>query len=398
MVTYNHEKYIKDAILSIYNQDYKDNFNFIISDDCSSDTTKEIIKKLIPKCPHNIDLNCFYQSKNLGSVANFNFLLSKVKSGYIVIADGDDISSSNRLSYAKEHLLTTPVDLLISNALIIDSQNQSNNILKYHPNFKFNHKNCSFKDMYTPLTPIFGASYIFNCNLVTQYGLIDEDFVTYNNVDQNFFWRAFLENGISYTGEVLLKYRVHTQSKSLLNSVKSVNYTPGYLEFLNKIKTINEISNLIYMIHIIKNNLQKAEAFSLVQDKIKTKILNLYEIIKQEKIHEKALFRYYTYNTILFQGKYYKLEINELRKIHSINYIKVTYKIIFNKNISHDFLCYLKDLFDRKKINKKDILIICLLKSNKILNNPIQTKNLLYNTLACIFKIKFYKINLKGLE
>ena len=42
--TYNGEKYVKEQIESILNQDYQ-NINLIISDDCSKENTSKIIKE-----------------------------------------------------------------------------------------------------------------------------------------------------------------------------------------------------------------------------------------------------------------------------------------------------------------------------------------------------------------
>ena len=44
MATYNGEKYLKEQIDSILNQTYT-NFRLIISDDCSKDSTRQIIKE-----------------------------------------------------------------------------------------------------------------------------------------------------------------------------------------------------------------------------------------------------------------------------------------------------------------------------------------------------------------
>jgi len=46
MLTYNHEKYISEAIESILNQSFKD-FELIVLDDGSTDNTGNIIKKYL---------------------------------------------------------------------------------------------------------------------------------------------------------------------------------------------------------------------------------------------------------------------------------------------------------------------------------------------------------------
>ena len=59
MATYNGEKYLKEQIDSILNQTYK-NIQIIISDDCSTDSTREILKQY----EQNEKIKIYYQEKN----------------------------------------------------------------------------------------------------------------------------------------------------------------------------------------------------------------------------------------------------------------------------------------------------------------------------------------------
>ena len=59
MATYNGENYLKEQIDSILNQTYK-NIQLIISDDCSKDGTREILKKY----EQNDKIKIFYQQEN----------------------------------------------------------------------------------------------------------------------------------------------------------------------------------------------------------------------------------------------------------------------------------------------------------------------------------------------
>ena len=43
MISYNHEKYIREALLSVLMQQTNFSFEIILSDDCSIDQTDEII-------------------------------------------------------------------------------------------------------------------------------------------------------------------------------------------------------------------------------------------------------------------------------------------------------------------------------------------------------------------
>ena len=77
IATYNGERFIKEQIDSILNQTYQ-NIQLIISDDGSTDKTREILKQY----EQNEKIKIFYQEKNLGYIKNFEFLLKKVESNY----------------------------------------------------------------------------------------------------------------------------------------------------------------------------------------------------------------------------------------------------------------------------------------------------------------------------
>ena len=87
LATYNGEKYLKEQIDSILNQTYK-NIRLIISDDCSKDKTREILKQYEEK---ESRIKVFYQEKNLGYIKNFEFLLKQVENEYYMLSDQDDV-------------------------------------------------------------------------------------------------------------------------------------------------------------------------------------------------------------------------------------------------------------------------------------------------------------------
>ncbi len=93
MPVYNTEEYLAEAIESILNQTFKD-FEFIIVDDNSTDTSWQIIKKYA-----NED-NRIIAVKNRGEKgqgAARNVGLEMMKGKYYLIMDSDDISLPNRL-------------------------------------------------------------------------------------------------------------------------------------------------------------------------------------------------------------------------------------------------------------------------------------------------------------
>ena len=86
MATYNGEKYLREQIDSILNQTFKD-FNLIICDDCSKDSTWQILEEYQKK---DSRIKIIKNEKNLGYNKNFEKLLSFVKSDYFMLSDQDD--------------------------------------------------------------------------------------------------------------------------------------------------------------------------------------------------------------------------------------------------------------------------------------------------------------------
>ena len=86
MRSYNHEKYISEAIDSVLNQSFKD-LELIIIDDFSKDNSKTIIKSYESKDKR---IKAFFHDKNMGMASTMNDLFSKASGKYIAYIDSDD--------------------------------------------------------------------------------------------------------------------------------------------------------------------------------------------------------------------------------------------------------------------------------------------------------------------
>ncbi|HSW37368.1 MAG TPA: glycosyltransferase [Candidatus Saccharimonadales bacterium] len=87
-ITYNHEKYIREALDSFVAQKTNFDFEVIVADDCSTDKTPEIIKEYEKAYP-NI-FKPVLRKKNIGAVANFIDALQLAQGEYIALCEGDD--------------------------------------------------------------------------------------------------------------------------------------------------------------------------------------------------------------------------------------------------------------------------------------------------------------------
>lgn len=96
LITYNHEKYIKEAIDGVLMQKVNFAWELIIADDFSTDGTREILFEYKKKYPDFIKL--ILQEKNVGPAKNWMDLITYPKSDYIAYFEGDDYwTDSNKL-------------------------------------------------------------------------------------------------------------------------------------------------------------------------------------------------------------------------------------------------------------------------------------------------------------
>lgn len=88
VITYNHENYLTKALNSIFEQIHDYSFEVIINDDCSTDSTPEIINSFYQKYPTII--HPILHKKNIGISKNVASALKSCRGEYITILDGDD--------------------------------------------------------------------------------------------------------------------------------------------------------------------------------------------------------------------------------------------------------------------------------------------------------------------
>lgn len=88
MVTYNHEKYIGQAIESILAQKVDFDCEIVIGEDCSTDGTRAVVKEFQRRYPDRIRL--LFRAHNVGANRNFAETIEACQGEYLAILDGDD--------------------------------------------------------------------------------------------------------------------------------------------------------------------------------------------------------------------------------------------------------------------------------------------------------------------
>ena len=105
-ITYNQEKYIAQAIKSFLMQKTNFDVEIIISDDCSTDSTPQIIEEYAKKNPN---IKPILREKNIGAINNYIETLALATGEYVIVNEGDDyFSDENKLQKQVEFLDANP--------------------------------------------------------------------------------------------------------------------------------------------------------------------------------------------------------------------------------------------------------------------------------------------------
>jgi glycosyltransferase involved in cell wall biosynthesis len=117
MPSYNHERYISEAIEGVLNQTFAD-FELIIIDDASKDKSKEIIKIYKEK---DSRIRTIFHNENKGIARTLNDGFEEAKGKFIAFTASDDVWVKDKLKKQLE-VLEKNEDLVVwSESLIIDA-------------------------------------------------------------------------------------------------------------------------------------------------------------------------------------------------------------------------------------------------------------------------------------
>lgn len=213
---YNCEKYLPLSLDSILNQTYQ-NIEILIVDDCSTDGTRNILKKYKQK--YSNKLRIFYNKKNLGVASSLNFLVKKTKSNYIFRMDGDDISYNTRITQQLEYISRSEnKDLMICGGYV-KVINDSGSCL-YNKRFPISNSDVLSKIFF--YTPVCHPAMLIRKEIFTKYK------VKYNSIryaeDLDLLFQCYTKDlKIGNLPSYILKYRIHPNSETYSNIKLSMN-------------------------------------------------------------------------------------------------------------------------------------------------------------------------------
>ena len=115
MVTYNHEKYIAEAVLSVVNQTFRD-FELLVIDDGSADGTGAAVRAI-----RDSRIRLITQ-ENQGPSAAVNAGLAGARGRYVALMSGDDVCHPQRLERQVSFAMSSGAKALCTWIELIDEE------------------------------------------------------------------------------------------------------------------------------------------------------------------------------------------------------------------------------------------------------------------------------------
>ncbi|MCP3178140.1 glycosyltransferase [Desulfuromonas sp. KJ2020] len=221
--TYNREKLITETIESVFNQTYKD-IEIIVIDDGSTDNTVNIVKKLQEqsKLPFRVELLL----ENLGVSAARNLGVFLAKGDYVSFLDSDDYWFSDKLKKQIEFLDSNQEFIGVGSGVAYTNYN-NREIVNFRKQTKLNKENEKYELLYQ-------CYIVTSCFLIRKEALILAglfDVRLSKTEDRDLWWRLPRFGRLGYIDEPLVRYLVHNES---ISKIQSKNTAKTYIPALDR--------------------------------------------------------------------------------------------------------------------------------------------------------------------
>jgi glycosyltransferase involved in cell wall biosynthesis len=234
MITYNHAKFIAQAIESVMMQETDFDYELVIGEDCSTDRTRERCTEYQKKYTDRIRL--LLRERNLGMMHNFAQTFYACAGQYVALLDGDDYWTLPHKLHRQAEFLDTHPDyaMCFTRTLIVFEGNSREP--KYGPHLEYRKDTSTIEDL------LRGDNFINTCSVMFRNHLFDhfpDWFFSLEAGDYPLNIMNAQHGKIGYIDEAMAAYRIHSKGvyqgstpiEKLLRSVKIYKAINMHLNF-----------------------------------------------------------------------------------------------------------------------------------------------------------------------
>ena len=256
LITYNHEKWIEQAIDGVLMQEAEFPIQVVVLEDCSTDRTREII--LDKTAAHRDMFKLMFAERNENSNSTWMRVLRETKSPYVVNLDGDDFWTSphklaKQVRFFEEH---PECALCYHNVRILNEVRGGR---------AFNTNPPDQKDTST-LEELLESNFVPTCSAMYSKRLIDpipEWLETVKWGDWAMGIHAASRGTVRYLNEVMCVYRIHQGGVwSGLSELQQLEGNAEFYEQMNRILDFRFDGIIGAHLEKIRNSLAQLRATS----------------------------------------------------------------------------------------------------------------------------------------
>jgi glycosyltransferase involved in cell wall biosynthesis len=241
IITYNVGEFVAAALDSVLMQEVNFNYEIVIGEDCSTDSTRRIVVEYAKRHPAKIRL--LLREHNLGMNANFVQTLQACRGKYIALLDGDDYWTSRSKLQKQVDFLDSHSDCSICfHNVTVVYEDSSVEPHPFHMREPTRHHSTFIPKPISTLEDLVPGNFIQTGSVLYRAGLFAEipewfcDLPTYD-------WPLHVFNAtygkLGYLDEILGAYRVHrrgiwSMNMSFYNTIEDVERMIGAYDFINR--------------------------------------------------------------------------------------------------------------------------------------------------------------------